>query len=85
MAEDRTPNEEKRRETVERVTLAAVFDRFFEARNRLSPHTVTNYGRTAKLYLKAWRKKPMDQITREEPPSGENQEIIAPRQHQLRH
>lgn len=65
MAEGRNPNEEKRKETAERVTLATAFERFFEARNKLSPHTVTNYGRTAKLYLKAWRKKPMNQITRQ--------------------
>jgi integrase len=65
MAEGRNPNEEKRKEKVERVTLAVAFERFFEARNKLSPHTVTNYGRTAKLYLKAWRKKPMNQITRQ--------------------
>ena len=65
MAEGRNPNEEKRKETVERVTLAVAFERFFEARNKLSPHTVSNYGRTAKLYLKAWRKKPMSQITRQ--------------------
>lgn len=65
MAEGRNPNEEKRKETVERVKLAVAFERFFEARNKLSPHTVSNYGRTAKLYLKAWRKKPMNQITRQ--------------------
>lgn len=65
MAEGRNPTEEKHKNTVERVTLAVAFERFFEARNQLSPHTVTNYGRTAKLYLNAWRKKPMNAITRQ--------------------
>lgn len=65
MAEGRNPNEEKRKETAELVTLATAFERFFEARNKLSSHTVSNYGRTAKLYLKAWRKKPVNQITRQ--------------------
>lgn len=52
MAEGRNPNEEKRGEGAERVTLATAFERFFEARDKLSPYTVRNYGRTASLYLK---------------------------------
>ena len=62
MAEGRNPNEEKSKETVER-SLAVAFEHFFEARNKLSPHTVTNHRRTAKLYLKGWRKKTVSQIT----------------------
>ena len=65
MAEGRNPTEEKRKERVERIRLAVAFERFFEARNKLSPHTVNNYQRTAKLYLKAWRRKPMNEITRQ--------------------
>ncbi len=65
MAEGRNPNEEKRKDNAERVTLAKAFERFFEARDKLSPYTVRNYSRTADLYLKAWRKKPMNQITRQ--------------------
>jgi integrase len=64
MAEGRDPNEEKRGDGTERVTLAVAFERFFEARDKLSPYTVRNYGRTASLYLKAWRNKPMNEITR---------------------
>ncbi|MCZ4291352.1 tyrosine-type recombinase/integrase [Hoeflea alexandrii] len=48
-----------------KVTLADAFDSFFAARPHLSPHTVLNYTRTAKLYLKAWRKKPINSITRQ--------------------
>lgn len=65
MAEGRNPNDEKRGEGAERVTLATAFERFFEARDKLSPYTVRNYGRTASLYLKAWRNKPMNEITRQ--------------------
>lgn len=65
MTEGRNPTEEKRKETGERVTLATAFERFFAARDKLSPITVNSYGRTAKLYLKAWRNKPMNEITRQ--------------------
>ena len=64
MAEGRNPTEEKRKQTVTKVTLAAAFDSFFAARPHLSPHTVENYSRTARLYLKTWRKKPINSITR---------------------
>ncbi len=65
MGEGRDPNEEKRKEYVERITLEVAFQRFFEARTTLSPITVKSYGRTARLYLKAWYKKPMSDITRQ--------------------
>jgi integrase len=65
MAEGRNPNAEKKKEVVAKVTLADAFDSFFVARPHLSPHTVLNYTRTAKLYLKAWRKKPINSITRQ--------------------
>jgi integrase len=65
MSEGRNPTEEKRKEKIERVTLALAFDRFFEARDKLSPITVNSYTRTAKLYLKGWRTKPMNAITRQ--------------------
>lgn len=59
------PLEEKRKLFTESITLDAAFERFFEARANLSPITVNSYGRTARLYLKAWRKKPMAEITRQ--------------------
>lgn len=65
MAEGRNPNEEKKKEVVAKVTLADAFEGFFAARPHLSPHTVLNYTRTAKLYLRAWRKKPINSITRQ--------------------
>lgn len=65
MTEGRNPTEEKRKETGDRVTLAVAFERFFAARDKLSPITVNSYGRTAKLYLKTWRNKPMSEITRQ--------------------
>lgn len=65
MAEGLDPNAEKRREAVVKLTLADAFDTFFAARPHLSAYTVQNYTRTAKLYLKAWRKKPINEITRQ--------------------
>jgi integrase len=64
MAEGRSPTDEKRKGKVERVTLAAAFDQFFGARDKLSPITVANYKRTINLYLKAWATKPLHEITR---------------------
>ena len=65
MAEGFNPNEEKRKAMVEQITLAKAFDDFFEARPHLVPLTVQNYSRTAKLYLKSWCKKPVNEITRQ--------------------
>lgn len=65
MAEGVDPNAAKRKAMVERVTVELAFKRFFEARPSLSPHTVSNYGRTERLYLKAWRKKPLTEVTKQ--------------------
>lgn len=65
MADGHDPNAEKRKEQVERITLEMAFQRFFEARSTLSPHTVNGYQRTERLYLKAWRKKPISDITKQ--------------------
>jgi integrase len=65
MAEGRNPNREKKREVVTKLTLAGAFDDFFGARPHLSPHTVENYSRSARLYLKGWHKKPINEITRQ--------------------
>lgn len=53
MAEGMDPNAEKRRAVSVKLTLADAFDTFFAARPQLSAHTVQNYTRTAKRYLKA--------------------------------
>ena len=65
MAEGHDPNAEKKREVATKVTLADAFDSFFAARPHLSKHTVENYSRSARLYLKTWRKKPINEITRQ--------------------
>lgn len=65
MADGHDPNAEKRKEQVERITLEMAFLRFFEARSTLSPHTVNGYQRTERLYLKAWRNKPISDITKQ--------------------
>lgn len=65
MAEGRNPTQEKRKEKVEQITLEGAFERFFAARTTLSPVTVKSYGRTVRVYLKAWAKKPIGEITRQ--------------------
>ena len=65
MAEGRNPKAEKKQAVTSRVTLADAFDAFFAARPHLSPHTVLNYSRSIRIYLKAWRKKPVNEITRQ--------------------
>jgi integrase len=65
MAEGNNPNEEKRGTARERVTLAKSFQDFFAARTHLSPVTVQGYSRSAEIYLKGWRKKPINEITRQ--------------------
>jgi integrase len=65
MAEGRDPNEEKRVQFTQNITLEKAFELFFATRTHLSAHTVSGYGRTARLYLKAWAKTPMSEITRQ--------------------
>ncbi|MEM9060545.1 MAG: integrase family protein [Pseudomonadota bacterium] len=65
MAEGTDPNEVRRRASAEGVSLAEAFESFFEARPHLSGHTVAGYGRTARLYLGAWAKRPLRAITRQ--------------------
>lgn len=65
MAEGRNPNAEKKQAVTSRITLADAFDAFFAARPHLSPHTVLNYSRSTRIYLKAWRRKPVNEITRQ--------------------
>ncbi|MBY6090481.1 tyrosine-type recombinase/integrase [Maritimibacter alkaliphilus] len=64
MAEGHDPNAEKRQEGTEKVTLELALQRFLEVRT-LSAHTVSHYQRTERLYLKTWRKKPLNEITRQ--------------------
>ncbi|MEQ8451890.1 MAG: tyrosine-type recombinase/integrase [Nitratireductor sp.] len=65
MAEGHNPNADKKQEMTAKVTLSDAFDAFFKARPHLSEHTVLNYSRTICLYLKAWRKKPVNSLTRQ--------------------
>lgn len=65
MGEGRDPNQAKRQQFSEQITLEKAFESFFAARTHLSPHTVENYKRTPRVYLKAWLKKPLKQISRQ--------------------
>ncbi len=64
MADGHDPNAEKRQEAAEQVTLGLALERFLEVRT-LSAHTVSHYQRTERLYLKSWRKTPLNEITRQ--------------------
>lgn len=64
MADGHDPNSKKRKDAAEQVTLELALQRFFEARS-LSEHTVAHYQRTVRLYLKSWRKKSLNEITRQ--------------------
>ncbi len=64
MADGHDPNAKKRQETAERITLELALQQLLEVRN-LSAHTISHYERTVRLYLKSWRKKPLNEITRQ--------------------
>ena len=64
MAGGTNPNEERRRQEAENITLKQAFEDFFEARTHLSPYTVAGYERTPRVYLKAWRTKRLNEITK---------------------
>ena len=65
MAEGIDPTEEKRKKAAGKITVKKAFDRFFAARTELAKATVDNYSRTGYIYLKAWAKKPMSEISRQ--------------------
>ena len=66
MAEGHNPNAARRGPDPDSVTLDGAFQSFFEARAHLSVHTVDGYTRSWQFYLKAWRKRPLREITRQE-------------------
>jgi integrase len=65
MAEGVDPTEEKRNKAAEKISVEKAFEKFFEIRTHLSEATVANYSRTGSIYLKAWAKKPMCEITKQ--------------------
>ncbi|GLS17281.1 integrase [Labrys miyagiensis] len=60
-----TPAQAKKSSEVRDITLAKAFETFFEAKTNLSPVSVDNYERTPRLYLAAWRRRPLREITRD--------------------
>ena len=65
MAAGVDPNAEKRRVSQESVSLSQAFEQFFATRTSLAASTRSNYQRTADLYLKDWRQKPITSISRQ--------------------
>lgn len=64
MADDKDPNEHKRKNGGARITVEEAFAAFFEARSHLSPHTIESYRRGLNRHLADWRKREMRSITR---------------------
>ena len=65
MVEGNDPNAAKHQLAAGGITLEDAFATFFEARAHLSPRTVEGYGRTPRLYLKGWAKRPLRELTRQ--------------------
>ncbi|PCJ68706.1 MAG: hypothetical protein COA62_12725 [Rhodobiaceae bacterium] len=65
MADNIAPNKQKKKSAAEQITMEKAFEKFFETRTHLSPVTVHGYTRTVDLYLKVWRKKPLNEIERQ--------------------
>jgi len=65
MADGVDPTAEKRKEAANKITVGNAFNKFFEARPDFAKATVENYSRTGFIYLRAWAKKPINEITRQ--------------------
>lgn len=65
MAEGIDPNQVKRDEHAEGITVARAFEQFFQSKPHLAVVTVKGYARTRDLYIKDWSAKPLAQITRQ--------------------
>lgn len=64
MAEGTDPNKAKREKRAEGIIVSRAFDDFFGAK-KLSPVTVSNYGRTQHKYLADWADKKITEVTRQ--------------------
>ena len=65
MAEGRHPSAERRILRSRSMTVEEAFTAFFAGRTHLSPRTVKDYGRSVKVYLSDWLRRPIAEITRE--------------------
>ena len=65
MAEGRHPSAERRILRSRSITVEDAFAAFFVGRSHLSPRTVKDYGRSIKVYLTDWLRRPIAEITRE--------------------
>ncbi len=65
MARGINPNEVKRTEQTEGLTVGQAFDLFFAARPKLAAVTVDGYRRTQRLYLAGWSDRPLAAMSRQ--------------------
>jgi integrase len=65
MAGGRDPNQAKRAALETGLSIQEAFDAFFRAKQHLAACTVSGYGRTARVYLADWAKKPIREVTRQ--------------------
>lgn len=65
MANGIDPNQRKRGELVEAITVAEAFENFFKMKSGLAENTITDYRRTCDKYLANWANRPLVDITRQ--------------------
>ena len=65
MANGIDPNQRKRGELVEAITVAEAFENFFKMKAGLADSTITDYRRTCDKYLVNWANRPLVDITRQ--------------------
>jgi integrase len=65
MANGIDPNQRKRGEIVEAITVAEAFENFFKMKSGLAENTITDYRRTCDKYLVKWANRPLVDITRQ--------------------
>ena len=65
MANGIDPNQRKRGELVERITVRAAFDQYFKMKSKLVDSTIGGYRRTCDRYLAIWLDKPIAEITKQ--------------------
>jgi integrase len=65
MADGVDPNQSRKEQEAEKITVKEAFDAFFEAKSKLAACTVDGYSRSRDKYLEDWQKKPIAKVSRQ--------------------
>lgn len=65
MAEGTDPNQSRKEQEANKITVKEAFDTFFKAKTTLASCTVDGYTRSRDKYLEDWQKKPIALVTRQ--------------------